>query len=407
MPERTTIGEHLASWLRDPQRAGKAEAWGEHEQRALRWALQVHGVAPLLHEVLATAGQSTLLPPALRAYLAEQHALSSHKMRAMQQELGELIAAFAAAGLPLMPLKGAVLARDFYPQPGLRPSADIDLLVCDEPAAVALMRGLRYDLTGRSARHASLARPEQRGPVVSYEGEHPDNPREVELHTRIGLRFWSLMIDITEQAWRTSRPWPWASAAAHRPDEPTLLLHLLLHTADDMIARRLRLLQLYDIALVAARLSPSDWNQLVEFACARREERLLYAPLSLAARHCADIPPEVLARLRGRTHAALRVHLDAASLDSLSLCNAMPSSMAERLCWFRPGFERARALRHALLPNPGEVAVWFPQENTVRRLPLAYARYAAVLVGWALQRALGGRRRMRRRHDQAASQSRQ
>ena len=36
---------------------------------------------------------------------------------------------------------------------------------------------LRYQLIARSQKHVLLARPESHGPVVSFTGEHPDNPR--------------------------------------------------------------------------------------------------------------------------------------------------------------------------------------------------------------------------------------
>jgi hypothetical protein len=395
----SSVSARLAGWLREPSRTSEARGWPEPLQQAARWALQVHGIAPLLHETLSAAGAEEALPPPIRRYLAEQHRLSSLKMEAQLADLDELLCAFQAADIAVMPLKGALLTRRFYARPGLRPSADIDLLIRDERAALALLQRLRYAPTGRSPRHTTLARPEHAGPVVSYEGEHPANPRDLDLHTRIGMRFWSMRLDITERAWRaaTSQPWGGGRAQAQIMDDATLLLHLALHASEDMIARRLRLLQLHDIALVAPRLTPADWSALIELVRAQGEERLLFAPLALTARLFEGVPGEVLGPLARGTPGALRARIEAASIDSLSLCNRAPTGLGERLVWFRPGLERARALRHALLPNPGEVLVWFPKQRGAYRLPIAYARYAGVLTGWVLGRVAGRSRLMLRR----------
>ena len=50
---------------------------------------------------------------------------------------GPLLAALQGAGIPVIVLKGAALAETLYAHPGLRPFADVDLLVRSEDVAAA------------------------------------------------------------------------------------------------------------------------------------------------------------------------------------------------------------------------------------------------------------------------------
>ena len=97
----------------------------------------------------------------------------------------------------------------------------------------------------------------------------------------------------------------------------------------------------------------------------------------------------MLHALRPGVPQALLQQLDSTSLDQLSFCNAAPTTPAEKLRWFRPGYEQARALRHMLLPNPGELGHWYPKLARPALLPIAYLRYAGEILGWGVRRALG------------------
>ncbi len=73
-------------------------------------------------------------------------------------------------------------------------------------ALLALLERLGYQLIARSWKHLMLARPDGRGPIVSWEGEHPANPRGLDLHLRLGEQFWGLRYDLTSSAWGHSSP---------------------------------------------------------------------------------------------------------------------------------------------------------------------------------------------------------
>jgi hypothetical protein len=268
---------------------------------------------------------------------------------------------------------------------------DLDLLVrpADERRMLNVLARLGYHSIARSQKHMLLARPEAHGPVVSFTGEHPGNPRSLDLHTRLAEYFWGIKYDLTEEAWADSAPGRLLGGLAHVLRPASLLHHLAIHASSDAIARRLRLLHLADIALVAGKLHPADWDAIVIGARQRGEQRMVYPALLLTSRYYPVVPPAVLRALRAGVPQALLQQLDSTSLDQLSFCNATPTTPAEKLRWFRPGYEQARALRHMLLPNPGELGHWYPRLARPLLLPFAYLRYAGEIVGWGVRRALG------------------
>lgn len=392
MPRYT---EALAGWLAAALAGAPLDlraqttGWDAGGWAALRWAIQVHGAAPLLHRALAPAAAA--LPPGLRAYLAEQHQLSGQRVALLLGELGALLDACRAAEVEVLALKGSLLATGYYAEPGLRPMSDLDLLVrpADEARLLAVLAGLGYQPRERHWKHLTLALPAGSGPVVYWHGDHPDNPRSLDLHTRLHERFLSLAYDLTDDAWAGSAPSLLLGRPARVLAPATLLHHLAIHATSDITDRRLRLLHLHDIALVARALSHADWQALVAGARRRRGERMIYPALLLAARYFTAVPPAVLAALRGGVPPALLQFLDASGAYECSFCNPAPLRIADHMRWFRPGWEQAAALRHQLIPDPGELAARFPQLARPGLLPLAYVRYGTEVGRWALRRVLG------------------
>jgi hypothetical protein len=176
-----------------------------------------------------------------------------------------------------------------------------------------------------------------------------------------------------------------------RPE--ALLHHLAVHASSDAIARRIRVLHLHDLALVAQTLDRDGWRQVLAWVSEQREQRLIYPALAFVSRYYAGIPDDILRELRAGVPRTLLRYLDASELDRFTYCNIAPTVLRERLHWFRPGREQVVALRHILLPSPGEIATWYPALARPALRPLAYARYGAEMVGWGVRRALGRPRR--------------
>jgi hypothetical protein len=391
------ISATVIGWLVEQEHrpiAPQVAGWDADDWEAARWAVQIHGIGPLLDRAATTWPDAGELHSHLRDYLSEQRRLSTARVELLLGELAELLGLLAAAGVHAMPLKGSLLASSYYPEPGLRPMNDLDVLLPpqDEPRALAALEAGGYRLVVRSWKHVQLAKPAGQGPIVSYQGEHPDNPRSLDLHTRLAEQFWSIRYDQTDEAWAGSEPAELLGQPAVLMRPATLLHHLAAHATCDTIARRLRLLHLHDIALVAGRVDRAGWEHIVACAQARREERFVYPALMIAARYYPVVPPDVLAELRRGVPPDLLRYLDRSELDRLSFCNAAPTTLGEKLCWYRPGRERLAALRHMALPDRGEIAIWYPRLARPALLPLAYARYGAQMVGWGVRRALRRKR---------------
>jgi hypothetical protein len=393
-PNLPRISPIVLGWLTEPQHrplAPQVANWDDHDWEAARWAVQVHGIAPLLDRAAEGWPDAHALHPHLRRYLAEQRRLSGKRVALLLHDLAEILRACEREQIAAIPLKGSLLTTLYYAEPGLRPMNDLDLLVqpADERRMLGVLARLGYQTIARSQKHLLLARPEAHGAVVSFTGEHPGNPRSLDLHTWLAEYFWGIKYDLTEEAWADSVPGQLEGTSARVLRPAMLLHHLAIHASSDAIARRLRLLHLADIALVAGKLEAADWDGIVVGARQRGEQRMVYAALSLTSRYYPVVPAPVLRALREGVPQALRQYLDSTSLDQLSFCNRAPTTPAEKLRWFRSGYEQARALRHMLLPNPGELGHWYPHLTRPMLLPLAYLRYAGEIVGWGVRRALG------------------
>lgn len=97
--------------------------------------VEAHRMAPLFYHQLSLAGVEpprpvlrTLKGQALRTRLENQ---------ARVRQVAALAEEFARAEIPLVFLKGCALAHLLYPDPGLRPMSDIDVLVHPENLAAA------------------------------------------------------------------------------------------------------------------------------------------------------------------------------------------------------------------------------------------------------------------------------
>lgn len=135
---RTDLAEtdqnHLADLIADTL------DWGE----VLRLA-GYHQVAPLVLHNLERYASGAVPQPCLRVLQAEGHRVGVQG-KFLLQELGRLMRCFEAAGIPMMVLKGPVVAQVAYGHLSLRPFKDIDILVRpdDYPAVRDLLDSEGY-----------------------------------------------------------------------------------------------------------------------------------------------------------------------------------------------------------------------------------------------------------------------
>ena len=110
-----------------------------------------HDLAHLIGDALDKNG---LLPDgseAKKRFLQERN-VAIYRYEQIQYELEQICTAFAEAQIPFLPLKGSVL-RHYYPQPWMRTSCDIDILIQREnleKAAAVLKEDLCYEFREKS-----------------------------------------------------------------------------------------------------------------------------------------------------------------------------------------------------------------------------------------------------------------
>jgi hypothetical protein len=208
------------------------------------------------------------------------------------QELGGALRAFAASGLPVMPLKGAILATRAGFDPFRRPMADLDLLVrpADRDPARATLASLGYERRLERTRrptHDTFELPGNED-VVSADGEHPDNPRRIELHTEVRRHLWGWIEedDLTAHLWAGATEATVLGEPAILPAPAAFAAHVAIHATSNLLISQGRLIQWLDLAEVTGA------EPAVDLARAPHP-RLVYPALQLAARRLAGrFPPD-------------------------------------------------------------------------------------------------------------------
>jgi hypothetical protein len=190
------------------------------------------------------------LPADAYALMERLHASESlwqaNVIRAFDAALGAL----EAGGIRTAALKGPALVERFYPDPSLRCSSDLDILVAaaDTDRAVAALEPLGYAVeTGVSARYARRHH---------HHLHLSGRPPVIELHFRAYAGFGVTMTaeDLLDRA-RPHRTAGGARCLVLAPEDEAL--YLAVHAAGHCFDR---LLWLYDLKLLVAHEPGIDWD---------------------------------------------------------------------------------------------------------------------------------------------------
>ena len=178
---------------------------------------------------------------------------------------GPYLDALRARGIPVIVLKGGVLAERYYRRPDDRPMHDVDLLV--RPGDVEKALALASDVGLERFDDDHTLDFDLRFDTKTVLTRHPRDLRQpsVDLH-------WALMRDWLdargtawlETAWQRSQPATVAGRPVHSLAPPDLLVQVVLHLAVQHAFERL--LWFCDVALIAAALSDRDWQESIRGA---------------------------------------------------------------------------------------------------------------------------------------------
>lgn len=301
--------------------------------------------------------------------------LRHNQIRAARLEAAAiaLVERLARQGVPTAVLKGADTARAYFPDPGVRPASDIDLLVRAEhvQAAEAVLRAGGFAEASRGERESSWRRRDVPRLPRSLTLTHGDDPWSIDLHSALDLRVstGALLARLDLGGPMDSRR-PWAcSPAAVALDQPLLLFHLAIHAGAGL--QNLTLLRLVELSLVIRRDTAEgrlSWEAFL--AMGQRTGLLGFAYPAL--RLCEDLTPGTVPEtvLERCAHAAPRgVPRIVRRLTPATAQRIDRTSIAEHFMWSDGWRQRAEQLAADIAPRVGSWrALWSIYEKRAWRL---------------------------------------
>jgi hypothetical protein len=322
----------FTAWLAGTRAATEAFAAGPRGGRLL---------APLIAHNLAAAGD--LGAPRLWTYLRTALVREQLRARAARAIYAEALTLLKAAGVRPVVLRGVVASETVYPDPGLRHSHDLDLLVpagrTDEARRILIDAGFAPgpSLPGGGSR-GSRELVHRAGMPVMLHAELFAVPRHRRQPEPLETRVTGLIC---------------AGAPAWALDPTDRLLHLLIHAAG--AASRASLLWACDAWLTIRAHPEIDWQRLAGEATRRGAALPVELLLRyLAAALDAPVPDPILAELAAQAARATAVDREVALWGAWAGPDAR---LGGALRGARSARERAALLRWRVLPRPSALAL--------------------------------------------------
>lgn len=259
--------------------AHEAIDWG----RVLRLA-QLNRVTSLPHTNLNQIPSSDV-PEPVKAQLQATHFNNTlHSLR-LKAELIRVLKAFEERDIPVMPLKGPVLAELYYGNLSLRESGDLDVLVHPRSfrAAESLLAGLGYHFPDGAS-----------GILKNGHHVHVQNPSSgitLELHWKLADRRYARYRD-GDWLWQGAVLVPFGNSDVLVPRPENLLIFLAVHAFRHYWCL---LRWINDFAVIQGR-TDLDWDFLAQQAADLRATRILWMSLLLSSEIQQMELPEYVSR---------------------------------------------------------------------------------------------------------------
>jgi hypothetical protein len=189
------------------------------------------------------------------AYLNRVFLMAAARNMRAGRQIQSVTDALKDAGIPVILLKGHALARTVYPDPALRQSSDIDLLVQPHniPASEKILEKLGYVCPAKTH-------------TISYEQHHdvyipPDKGLHIELHWVTDRAFDMVPEGWLDEAFLRCIPIRSSDLSCDTFSHPDHLLYLAFHNV--FLHGSIRLDWIYDASLLMTYLKKSDeWKEL-------------------------------------------------------------------------------------------------------------------------------------------------
>ncbi len=215
---------------------------------------ETHGLTPLVYAHLQAA--DIPIPNSIKKQLQTRTIQHAHANRVRAKTLAEILTSFQSAGIDALVLKGAALAHSVYPQPGLRPMRDVDVLVSRSQArhAQSLLAELDFNAPppGDSlpAKHLTMAQREGEGLSVSLEIHHNLYAEGTSATALEALRPRAVSFTL-------------AGVTAYTLGHEEMLAHIYQHVRTNILLDSLRLVWIADLVSLAERFAAEiEWPRV-------------------------------------------------------------------------------------------------------------------------------------------------
>ena len=267
------------------------EEWSSQDWAELARLAEAEGVASLIYWAVSKGPAGILgIPADIRNWLSRRYYADAAQNALLFSELDKLLGAFSQAGVPVLILKGAALARAIYPDPALRPMNDLDLLVRlpDLRIAMRVVRQCGYRLM-KSTYH------------IVFQGGKSKSVA-IELHWDLIGSSVGQTEGYIERVWERAIPLGNGDALARQMHPMDCLLYLCAHLIWQHPQEHARLLWYYDLYLLIQHYGQGlDWEALADAALQAGWAGPLYQALvGVERRFGAQHPQGFLVALAGK-----------------------------------------------------------------------------------------------------------
>jgi hypothetical protein len=259
----------------------------DRRARAVGVAALITGVGPLLGAWILR-GELDADEPIARL-LARHLAHGRAREARIRDVVIPMLARMASAGLEPGVIKGFHTAYAYFPEPGARPFADVDVVV--PPAAIEEAERQLAEAgftpeprTGGIGYKREWFPPEGRGDVWSYELWHARSRWKLDLHD--GLNFDSVVRNVrTPQTPRFTDVLRLDGLSLRAADPNELIATLAAHASTELYSQRLlRCVELVLVVRRASALGTLDWKAVESSLAERGSLRFAYPMLTLTER---------------------------------------------------------------------------------------------------------------------------
>ena len=332
-PDEGVLRKAIAGWMAGLAVASPAEMVEAYGVDGVLAAIEREGVVSLVYARLSEPGGGLNAPESLCVAIAAlaRHAAARSLLRLAEARRIQL--ALDDAGIHALWLKGMALGHWLYPQPHLRDTADIDLLLPDHRTTLDVAHVL-------APLGYALPNPHIAGDLVVHELLAWSDRARVELDLHWDVSNGALFAGrLPWQAlWSGAQPVPALGKGAFGLGDIDALLHACMHrAANHLTAQEFRLRWLLDIHLLAGVMSPPKWQALALRAQqARLADACLDGLQATAEVFETCLPPDVLELLTiaARSEAIRSRRLGQWSYFQRATWRALPD-LRSRLRWLR------------------------------------------------------------------------